>query len=88
MRSPELMTTMRRPGRLLEIREPTAHDNGIGLEHIPRNLTIANINTKFVVKVDDKTIQEWVAYVIVVNQILIMNRPVPTCRTTSDDCAS
>ena len=29
MRSPEFMTTMRRPGRLFKIRKSTAHDNRI-----------------------------------------------------------
>ena len=43
MRSPELMTTMRRPRRLFKIRKSTACDNRIGLKHIPKNLTTANI---------------------------------------------
>ena len=44
MLPPEFMTTMRRPGRLFKIRESTAHDKRIGLEHTPRNFTTANID--------------------------------------------
>ena len=38
VRSPEFVAAMCRPGRLLEVCKPTAHDNCIGLEHISRNL--------------------------------------------------
>ena len=41
MRSPEFMTTMRRPGRLFKVREPTAHNNRISLKHTPLHLTTA-----------------------------------------------
>ena len=42
MRSPEFMTTMRRPRRLFKIRKPTVHNNRISLKHIPRNLPTAD----------------------------------------------
>ena len=91
MRSPELMTTMRRPRRLFKNRKPTSHDKCISLEHIPRNLKTANIdhrmcetigrtrfvwissravNTRFVVKVDDKIIQYKITHIIVVHPII------------------
>ena len=38
VRSQEFVTAMCRPGRLLKIRKPTAHDKSISLEHISRNL--------------------------------------------------
>ena len=44
VRSPEFMTTMRRPGRLFKIRKPTTHDNRISPKHTPRNITTANIH--------------------------------------------
>ena len=41
VRSPEFVAAMCRPGRLLEVRKPTAHDISLGLEHISRNLATA-----------------------------------------------
>ena len=87
----EFVTTMRRPGSPFKIRESTAHDNRISLEHTLRRFTTENIdhcmcvtigrirsvwissrtvNTKFVVAVNDKIIQERITRIVVAYQMV------------------
>ena len=84
MSSQEFMTTMRRPGRLLKIRKSTAHDNRVSLKHTPQKFTTAFIdhrmcdtigkiravNTRFIVTVDEKIIQQRITDIIVVFQMI------------------